>query len=292
MLAASTTAVRFAAALAVALAVLASAAHAHPPKGINVTDPDVQAAVAWLGGSYDAARENATVGIVHVADAQRQLVNGYNYFFVLMTKEVEGETVAWALHRTRVYERPAWQATEGDDKYTASHDEVPVYDPIDCTDVPTDVMPWAASEMGVKRGAEMAATEAVTCYVQSAPVQYVTLADGTQTVPIDAYAIDARFRQAGSPPLSVAASLAVVVKDGTPAFLDYVIDGEEAASSGGGGAGGASELTARTANIAFVSIFLVLVTGVVIVIAQRVRQRRRRSKEEWYIEQLTDIDEL
>lgn len=97
-------------------------------KEIDPTDPAVVKVTSFFEGELDAKFNGTVHKVAHFSDAQRQVVNGFNYLLTVVVKATTAadENEDWVLHKVRVYEHPAWD-TSAKQKYELSLDDVPVY---------------------------------------------------------------------------------------------------------------------------------------------------------------------
>lgn len=100
------------------LLALLGAAQGHPPNAVDPSLPDVVAAAEWAAASGNFTGFNRALAVL---EAQRQLVNGFNFDLVLVLGgEAAGSSVEKppSLAHARVYKLPPWM--RGDEMYSLS----------------------------------------------------------------------------------------------------------------------------------------------------------------------------
>ena len=105
-------------ALSLLLLALPGAARGHPPSAVDPAEPDVAAAAEWAAASGTGNFAGFDRALA-VLEAQRQLVNGYNFDLVLVLgggAAGSPDEKAPALAHARVYKRPPWMP--GDEMYS------------------------------------------------------------------------------------------------------------------------------------------------------------------------------
>ncbi len=100
------------------LLTLLGAVRGHPPSAVDPSEPDVVAAAEWAATSGKFTGFNRALAVL---EAQRQLVNGFNFDLVLVLGgEAAGSSVEKppSLAHARVYKQPPWMP--GDEMYSMS----------------------------------------------------------------------------------------------------------------------------------------------------------------------------
>ena len=85
----------------------------HPPSVVDSSAPDVVAAAAWAATTPNFTSGSADGEVLAVLEAQRQLVNGYNFDLVLVL-DGASDSMPPSLAHARVYKRPPWMQEEGE----------------------------------------------------------------------------------------------------------------------------------------------------------------------------------
>jgi hypothetical protein len=278
--------------LAVALSALASSVSANGPKSVDPSDPSVVLVKEWFEKELDRKYANTSNEVVHIEEAQKQVVNGFNYILTSLVKTTYGnETVEWLIHSSRIYEHPAWD-TSATWKYELSRDEVPIFEEADL-DLPAEVAEYVEASLGsASENLEVSLSDVMEHFEQKAQIEYIS-ADMKSTVDeIVAHRVTGEFAFSTGVKKDVDISfLSKLDATGTSQFVffDSIELGVVDSGSGEDTSGDVKLLTVKTSMIA---IFLVAVATCGILLVQLVRRRQKKSKEDWYIEQLTDIDEL
>lgn len=280
--------------LVLALAALLAVASAHPPKYIDPADPAVVAAKSFLEADLNAKFNSTNHEVVHYVDAQRQVVNGFNYMLTVLVKTTTEETgkTDWVLHKARIYEHPAWD-TSATEKYEVTVDEVPVFEEADL-DLAAEVGAYVEQSLGASANDEgMKLSEVSSHLEQRVDVEYVSLTDGTTTEEAVSHRVSGSFASGEG---SAVYDISFVTKGGEFLFFDSAIVSRRGDSGSDDGgvlpSPGGSDVKLLTARTSIFAIFLVGLVTCAILLVHFFRRRRKRSKEDWYIEQLTDIDEL
>mmetsp|Transcript_6043 Transcript_6043/g.11085 ORF Transcript_6043/g.11085 Transcript_6043/m.11085 type:complete len:307 (+) Transcript_6043:267-1187(+) len=273
-----------------------SSSRAHPAKPVDPKDPAVVAVKAWFETDLDA-KYNNTNEVVHFCDAQRQVVSGYNYIFTMLVRSTYGnDTVEWLLHQSKIYERPAWDTSDGP-KYEVTRDEVPVFEDADLK-LPEEVTRYIETQLAAS-AESVETSEVVEHYEQRVEVEHVTMnaKEGSLTNDVEivtAHRVFGRF-VVGATKRDMDVSF-VTKEDGSFVFFDSVDLGVSEFTGGGGEDGGIlpyrKDVKLLTMKTSLFGIFLVGVLTCCILLVHFFRKRQKKSKEDWYIEQLTDIDEL
>lgn len=260
-------------------------------KEIDPTDPAVVKVTSFFEGELDAKFNGTVHKVAHFSDAQRQVVNGFNYLLTVVVKATTAvdENEDWVLHKVRVYEHPAWD-TSAKQKYELSLDDVPVYQSGPDVHMWPEAVLYAEEQLGGEYTGEVRHSEQVV------EVDLYDLEAGHSTVMVKNHRVYGKF-----------------VLEGTERFVDFTFvtkgDGQDGESSpftyfdkdvqdpvphGGGGSGGegGKDVKLLTMRTSMIAIFLVGLVVCGILLVHVFRKRHKRSKEDWYIEQLTDIDEL
>jgi hypothetical protein len=259
---------------------------------VDPSDPSVVLVKEWFEKELDRKYANTSNEVVHIEEAQKQVVNGFNYILTSLVKTTYGnETVEWLIHSSRIYEHPAWD-TSATWKYELSRDEVPIFEEADL-DLPAEVAEYVEASLGsASENLEVSLSDVMEHFEQKAQIEYIS-ADMKSTVDeIVAHRVTGEFAFSTGVKKDVDISfLSKLDATGTSQFVffDSIELGVVDSGSGEDTSGDVKLLTVKTSMIA---IFLVAVATCGILLVQLVRRRQKKSKEDWYIEQLTDIDEL
>lgn len=285
--------VKVLATLAVVLSALASSVSANGPKSVDPSDPSVVLVKEWFEKELDRKYVNTSNEVVHIEEAQKQVVNGFNYILTSLVKTTyDNETVEWLIHSSRIYEHPAWD-TQATWKYELSKDEVPIFEEADL-DLPAEVAEYLEASLGsASENLEVSLSDVLEHFEQKAQIEYIS-ADMKATVDeIVAHRVTGEFTFSSGVKKDVDVSFLSKV-DGTGTsqfvFFDSIELGIVDSHSGGDDTSGDVKLL--TVKTSMIAIFLVAVATCAILLVQLIRRRQKKSKEDWYIEQLTDIDEL
>lgn len=271
--------------------VLLGTAWAHPPKKVDVSDPAVVAVKEWLELALDNKYNDTMNEILHIEDAQKQVVNGYNYIMTYLVKTTyDNETVEWLLHKSKVYEHPPWDTT-ATETYLLSSDEVPVFEEA-TLDLPLEVTDYIETTLGSQLGGVVETADISEHFEQKGEIEYVTLTEGSSTEQVVAHRVSGEFH-VGDKIKYV--DISFMTKPGQFLFFDMVDLG---IVDKGEGQGEEEEplvvhdVKLLTVKTSMFGIFLVGLVTCSIFLVHLFRRRHKKSKEDWYIEQLTDIDEL
>ena len=258
------------------------------PKEVDPSDPGVVAAKTFFEEDLNAKFNETEHEVVHFCDAQRQVVNGFNFILTVVVKAFTEETddTDWVLHKLRIYEHPAWD-TSSENKYELSLDDVPVYE-----DAGTELSSEATEYVETNLGSSSKLTGVLSHTEQRLDLEYLSLSpSGTlasETVEVVGHTIHGTFVV---DEIERYADVHFVTKGDKFIFFDHLLEGE-VKHKGGELTPGGKDVKLLTMKTSMFAIFLVGVLACGILLVHVFRKRQKRSKEDWYIEQLTDIDEL
>ena len=270
------------------------------PKAVDPSDPSVVAAKTFFEEELNAKFNQTKHEVVHFCDSQRQVVNGMNFWFTVVvkatTEEDDGETgFDWVMHKAKVYEHPAWD-TSATEKYELTLDEVPLYEDafLDLPEAAKDFVVRSLSA-ALPDASDVSATSIMRHTEQRIDVEYFSMMDGKSVEEAVNHRVYGTFALDGETEAYV--DVAFVTKGEDFIYFDHVLGGSVDSSGDGGEDPGAGPAAAKdvkllTMKTSMVAIFLVGLVTCGILLVHFFRRRHKRSKEDWYIEQLTDIDEL
>ena len=279
-------------------------ASANAPKSVDPSDPSVVSVKEWFEKELDRKYANTSNEVVHIEEAQKQVVNGYNYILTSLVKTTyDNETVEWLLHTSRIYEHPPWD-TEAEWKYELSKDEVPVFEEADL-ELPTEVTKYVEERLGTKtsgseneseEGLGVSVSDVLEHFEQKAQIEYISSDLVASVSDIVAHRLTGEFAfDAEDVKKTLDISFLTKIDESGKnqfIFFESVELGIVEDDKSGEGSEGASDVKLLTVKTSMFAIFLVALVTCTILLVQLVRRRQKKSKEDWYIEQLTDIDEL
>uniref|UniRef100_A0A7S2Z7V4 Uncharacterized protein n=1 Tax=Chloropicon laureae TaxID=464258 RepID=A0A7S2Z7V4_9CHLO len=286
--------------LLLALSLLAVCS-AHFPKEVDPSDPSLLSVKDWFEEELDK-KYNSTNEIVHFCDAQKQVVNGFNYMVAALVKTEyhENETSEWMLHSFKVFEHPAWE--QAPEKYEMTFDEAPVFEDADLA-LPAKVSTYVTNQLreahtrdGAGDALAVTLAEVVEHYEQELEVEKFSASDKPSATTLKTVAELVSHRVYGRFVIGKEKhdiDVVFVTMNGDFIYFDYADFGvSEDSGSGGAGTGPKPDVKLLTMKTSALGIFLVGLVVCGIFMVHFYRKKHKKSKEDWYIEQLTDIDEL